>query len=129
MSDPTLFDEAPAYKRARPDQPETALEAAEANRAQRGRIRQRVADMLRRHGDMTDDELLAACRDLTSDRSSVAKRRGELMADGWVADTGRRRPNSNGRNVAVWTWLHTQRVPEPEPEPERCPTCGQEVRQ
>jgi hypothetical protein len=133
----TLLGETPVYKRARSGQPETAMVAAEANRAQRGRIRDRVAEVLRARGDhgATDDELLDCCRHLTSDRSSVAKRRGEWGQLGHVVDSGQRRTNPNGIATVSWVWVEhppAPGVPDSTPflhvDRPYCPMCGMSAR-
>ena len=127
-----LLAETPAHTRARRGQPDTALDAAAANRVQRGRIRDRVAEVLRARGDIgaTDDELLDCCRHLTSDRSSVAKRRGEWGQHGHVVDSAERRLNPNGIGTVVWRWVEHPPAPGvPDSTPfliarEWCPVCG-----
>jgi hypothetical protein len=64
-----------------------------------GSFRREVYDLLSRSGGMTDDEL-----EVVTGRShqSVSGARATLKKDGWVADSGKRRPNRYGNEAVVW---------------------------
>lgn len=49
--------------------------------------------------DWTDDELIVA---LGMTHQSVGPRRGELVAGGWLEDSGHRRPTRSGQAAVVW---------------------------
>jgi hypothetical protein len=105
VTDAVTPAESPAYHRARTGQPDTAHDAARANRPARRMIRERVRDLLRNNPDgLTDDELAELCADLTTIRHSVATRRGEWAQAGHVVDTGHRRRNARGSRCVVWAW-------------------------
>lgn len=51
-------------------------------------------------GGWTDDELIVTLR---MTHQSVGPRRGELVAGGWLEDSGLRRPTRAGLDAIVWT--------------------------
>ena len=98
---PTDDDETLGLVR-KPDH-DTSEEAAESilpSREQMKRVVWRLLDERPR----TDEELTLALHALGihSAHSSAGKRRGDLVAEGLVIDSGERRPNSNGRKMIVW---------------------------
>lgn len=106
-SQPTLFD---PIARARRSDPETSKDAAASVR----RIRESQADVLsvlRRHGPVSDEELLVryrfeqhregACIVPQSD-SGIRTRRAELVRLGAVIDSGLRGTTTSGRKTVLW---------------------------
>lgn len=81
--------------------PETQRQAAVLVYPETGSQRRRVLDAIVDAADdgMTDDELE---RGLGLRHQTASARRNELAADGWIEDSGRRRPTSSGRDAAVW---------------------------
>ncbi len=63
--------------------------------------RKRVLALIRKRGalGLTDDE---GERVLKMRASSYTPRRGELVSQGLIVDSGRRRPTESGRPAAVW---------------------------
>jgi predicted ArsR family transcriptional regulator len=97
----TLFDVSenrpgPSHHNA----PETSAQAAVANAPRSGTQRWRVLAALVRYGDWTDDDL---CDLLNLHGNAVRPRRGELVAAGFVEDSGVRRPSAMGNPAVVWT--------------------------
>jgi hypothetical protein len=82
---------------------DTSVEAAGAAATTRAQMKALVYRILA-EDCMTDQELLYAIRALgiPAAYSSPGKRRGDLVAEGLVIDSGDRRPNDNGRNMIVW---------------------------
>ena len=83
----------------RHDHPPTARRAAASAPVKTGR--ERVMLAIRDAGDdgMTDDEIA----DHTGMSPSTARpRRVELVAAGWVVNSGRERPSHTGRAMVVW---------------------------
>ncbi len=104
---PSLFD-TPTTARARTTDPDTSREAAESVRDLRG-SQQDVLKVLRRIGPATDAEILAAYGELAKSGfvrrqsvSGIRTRRSELVAYGYVRDSGRRQKLATGRNATVW---------------------------
>jgi len=83
---------------------ETSIEAAEAVLPSRQRMKALVYLLLAEKGPQTDEELTSSLRALGihAAHSSAGKRRGDLVDDGVVVDSGDRRPNVNGRRMIVW---------------------------
>ena len=84
--------------------PETSRQAAEANAPRSGTQRAKVLLALfgarSRHLGLTDDQI-AAETGLVG--NAVRPRRGELVADGFVEDSGERRSSWMGHPAVVWT--------------------------
>jgi hypothetical protein len=84
--------------------PETSGQAAEANFPRSGTQRARVLltiyrhQWLRGHG-LTDDEIASYSKQIGN---SVRPRRGELVRDGLVEDSGQRRGSNMGHPAVVW---------------------------
>ena len=90
----SLFD-------VRPTDPATSHEAAD--HAQKSKCRQAVLDTLSALGPMNDDRLVRCLAMFPP--GSVIKRRGELVRDGMVSDTGKRQNTQYGRLAIVWEAL------------------------
>lgn len=105
MTDPTPlpFDNrlGPSHHNA----PETSGQAAVANFPRSGTQRATVLDVIYRHswlrGHGLTDEEIATYAKLTG--NSVRPRRGELVRDGLVVDSGERRGTWMGNPAVVWT--------------------------
>lgn len=80
---------------------DTSRAAAASVRQDTARLRQIVHDFLRRCGPegATDEE---GDRVLGLGPNTYRPRRVELVAKGWVADSGRKRPTATGRLATVW---------------------------
>ena len=99
LTEPTLFDEPmPPHQR----HSDTSRAAAASVRSSAASIRARVLEYLQRQGPKgaTDDEVQRA---LNLPGSTQRPRRVELIRDGMVRDSGRKRPTSTGRAAAVFT--------------------------
>jgi predicted ArsR family transcriptional regulator len=79
--------------------PETSGQAAVANFPRSGTQRVRVLLALY-SADLTDDEI---AHDTRLVGNSVRPRRGELVADGLVEDSGKRASSNFGHPAVVWT--------------------------
>jgi CRP-like cAMP-binding protein len=79
---------------------DTSVSAAKAVAPSRVTNRAVALDLLRKHpGGLTDFELA----DLSGlQQNSIGKRRGELVAQGLVRDSGLRRPSTTGSPAIVW---------------------------
>jgi hypothetical protein len=86
---------------SREEDPATSALAAKANRVHKARLRQLVlqAHQAAANG-LTDDELHVIYPD--QDQRSLAKRRGELSAEGVIVDIGLRRRTRRGSSAIVW---------------------------
>lgn len=96
----TLFDVSedrpgPSHHNA----PETSAQAALANAPRSGTQRARVLAALVRYGGMTDDDIGTL---LNLSGNAVRPRRGELVAAGFVKDSGDRMPSDMGNPAVVW---------------------------
>lgn len=85
---------------ARPTDPGTCWGAAKAYPAARASLRDAVLALHREHRGLTDDDLSALMPDQLV--GSLSKRRGELVADGLLVDSGRRRRTRRGCHAIVW---------------------------
>lgn len=81
------------------DHPETSHYAAGRVLPKTGTQRGRVLEAIRRHGGLTDEEIVAL---LDMNPSSVRPRRQELQKAGWIEDSGERRPTMSGAQAIVW---------------------------
>jgi hypothetical protein len=81
--------------------PETERKAAIAVYPRTGTARRRVLDHIAAAGEhgSTDEEASLA---LQMRLYTAAPRRKELVDDGWVEDSGKRRPTATGTDAAVW---------------------------
>lgn len=81
--------------------PETEREAAIMAYPSSGTKRKAVLDFLVERGDQgaTDEEVSIA---LDMRLYTAAPRRNELLRDGWIVDSGRRRRTTTGSPAAVW---------------------------
>lgn len=97
LSDPGAVLSDPASHHGR----ETEKAAAYANRPRAGSQRLRVLEAIARAGvqGRTDEELEDR---LEMRRPSPGNRRGELVAGGWVRDSGQRRKTKSGSSAVVW---------------------------
>jgi hypothetical protein len=82
---------------------DTSRIAAERIYPKTGTMRGRVAGILRATGPhgLTDEEIQAR---LKMSGNSERPARGQLVRDGWVKDSGRRRNQTNGNPAIVWIW-------------------------
>lgn len=97
---------------ARPTDPETSHEAAEALGLDPDKLRRSQADVywvLARHGAMTDAELIVVMNTLArqglvahQSHSGIRTRRAELVRRGSVVDTGKRDTMPSGRSAIIW---------------------------
>lgn len=104
MTDLTLFDTGAA----RASDPDTSHAAAAR---QRGGARPAILAAYRAHGPMCDDELAAVLPDFYP--PTVKSARTRLSNDGFLVDTGDRRPSVRGCAQIVWAlvpWRPTQTV-------------------
>jgi hypothetical protein len=81
--------------------PETERRAAIEVYPRSGTARRRVLDYIAASGDRgaTDEEISLALR---MRLYTAAPRRNELLRDGWVEDSDRRRRTTTGARAAVW---------------------------
>jgi len=79
---------------------DTSIAAARSAASSAGKSRALALEILRNHPKgLTDFELA----DLAGmQQTSIGKRRGELVAQGLVRDSGRRRPSTTGSPAIVW---------------------------
>lgn len=78
---------------------ETSEEAAENIAPRLSRLRQRVYDTLRSFGPLTDEDL---CNVTGLSASTVRPRRGELVDEAFVVDSGERRKVASGNRATLW---------------------------
>lgn len=84
----------------RRDAPDTSRHAALRALPKSGTQRARVLNLLRNVQDgLTDEQMQAA---LALSPNSQRPRRVELVAGGWVKDSGERRPTAMGCESIVW---------------------------
>lgn len=97
---PSPDEPAPGLFHTTPSGGEQAAAAAQFPKS--GTDRRRVLDHLAVCGDdgATDEEISMA---LSMRLYTAAPRRNELVTEGWVVDSGRRRPTTTGSAAAVWT--------------------------
>ena len=89
----------PAYVRGS----ETSKEAAESIREKAPSMKQRVSAVLEsRANGLTDEELEQI---LEWRHQTVSARRRELVLEGAVKDSGRKRPTTSGRNATIWVFI------------------------
>lgn len=101
MTQPTLFPVEPLP----PCQPHSATSRAAAEQIEptAGTLRAAVRDWLRARPDgATDEEMQDG---LAMSPSTQRPRRIELVAAGWVRDSGRTRPTRSGRKAVVWEFV------------------------
>lgn len=81
--------------------PETERLAAIRAYPDSGTKRRQVLDYIARQGERgaIDEEI---AQGIPMHHYTAAPRRTELVRDGWVVDSGRRRPTSTGALAAVW---------------------------
>lgn len=100
---PTLFERPDPARQATTTgaaHPETSRQAAERVMPRTGTQRRRVLAALQGFPDgMTDEELQTR---LGLRLQSEIPRRFELVRDGWVKDSGRRRQTSSGAQAIIW---------------------------
>jgi hypothetical protein len=102
---PSLFDTPPPGRApgARATDPDTSWAAASDARRNASTHRARALAMLRAHpAGLTDFELADL---LGVGQTSIGKRRGELRDQGFVVDSGVRRPAPSGSAAIVWRAL------------------------
>lgn len=88
--------------------PETQRLAAISVYAKSGTQRRQVLDLIAASTDRgrTDEELESILR---GRHQAVSARRNELVRDGWIVDSGRRRKTTSGRLAVVWVLTDTAR--------------------
>ena len=79
--------------------PETQRQSAILIYPRTGTWRLRVLNAIANHGGATDEELYAITG---GDENTVRPRRNELMNDGWIEDSGRRRRTPSKKDAVVW---------------------------
>lgn len=89
------------WPRARQSDPATSHQAARDATPNAGTHRARALAALRAAGPrgLTDFELADR---LGLQQTSAGKRRGELRDQGWVVDSGQKRPAPSGSSAIVW---------------------------
>jgi hypothetical protein len=82
----------------------TSCAAAEAVKPDAKRMRQMVYDAIKSAGDdgLTDEEMFAV---VGLRHNSARPRRIDLMHDGLVRDSGRKRAGSSGHPATVWVYV------------------------
>ena len=92
----STYPDAPGHRNV-----DTSLAAANALAPKLGRLQRMAAHAIRDAGahGLTADELAARLR---MDRWSFKPRTSELRRKGLIRDSGRRRPNSTGKQAIVW---------------------------
>ena len=83
--------------------PDTSVEAAHRIEPRSGTQRQYVLAELSTSypGGMTDEELQG---ELEMNPASQRPRRGELVEQGWIEDSGQRRKTASGMDAIVWRY-------------------------
>lgn len=91
----SLLDYRPPAQRHSP----TSVAAAESIRSAIGPLHAQILDFLADHGPATDEEMQLG---IPMAPNTQRPRRIELVASGYMADTGTVRANRSGRKAAVW---------------------------
>lgn len=92
------------YAMVRATDPVTSLLAAQKASVNAATLRARCLETLRAHpAGLTDFELADV---IGSQQTSAGKRRGELVAQGLVCNSGLRRPSPSGSPSIVWKAVH-----------------------
>ena len=89
----------------------TQLEAYEAIQEQAPTIRERVLDLFREYGAMTDEDMIDIYHALYGTRTketTIRARRIEACAAGLLRDTGGTKRNRSGLNAILWDLEETQ---------------------
>lgn len=88
----------------RPQNPAPSRQAAERVEPRLGTLQWRVLRLLRVHGPSTQHHIIERYRALFGPvaESTVRTRVSELVASGWVYDTGRTETLPHGREATVW---------------------------
>lgn len=79
---------------------ETSEDAADSIKPRAGSMRQAVLEFIIRNGGATDEQIQIA---LDMSNNSERPRRRELVQQGLVVDSGKRRLNRSGCKAIVWT--------------------------
>lgn len=92
----TQYPDSPGHRRV-----DTSASAASALSPVLGTLQSAVLSAIRAAGEhgLTTNELAAK---LCIDRGSIQPRTSELRRMGRIIDSGRRRPNANGKKAIVW---------------------------
>ena len=92
----STYPDAPGHRNV-----ETSIAAANALAPSLGRLQRMASAAIRDAGahGLTADELAAR---LDMDRWSIQPRTSELRRKGIIRDSGRRRPNTTGKQAIVW---------------------------
>ena len=92
----STYPDAPGHRSV-----DTSIAAAEDLAPKLGRLQRMAETTIRDAGPrgLTADELSAR---LDMDRWSIQPRTSELRRKGLIRDSGRRRPNSTGKQAIVW---------------------------
>jgi hypothetical protein len=103
MPQDSLFDPPDPHHLARPSDPETSHEAAKSLRQVKiTETRQRILNLLKASSEgLTDGEIASYLGNVAS-LSGLRTRRAELVAGGYVVDSGARRQTPAGRRSIVW---------------------------
>ncbi len=108
VDQPSLPWDRPPVDRAAPGkyqqqgQSSSSRIAAERVRPRSGTQRAKVLHLLMYEGPMTDEEMQER---LVMSANTQRPRRVELVQQGWVRDSGLRRPTSTGQDAVVWTFI------------------------
>lgn len=100
----------------RRDAPDTSVQAEQRNLPREGTQRWRVLLLLQAaHPDgLTDEEMQTQ---LGMNANTQRPRRVELVRDGWLEDSGYRRPTRGGDPAIVWRYVPDRIVEEPAEKP------------
>lgn len=83
---------------------------------------------LEEKGAMTDEEIARAVSPIIlgdASPSGLRTRRSELVEQGLIVDSGRRKRLSSGREAVVW--VSAKGSPKREPTRGGCPECGEQL--
>jgi hypothetical protein len=94
---------------------DTSVDAAESVVRGASTLRNLIHRLLLEYGDQTDDTLRDRVRILGYNYgySTTEKRRGELVSQGRVIDSGSRERNARGRQMILWHGLKDGELPLP----------------
>lgn len=116
-----MTEQQTTYKRVRPRDPHTSWQAAaEQTEGKMAALQVLIHDVLSiSSAGLTDDQLIERIEaaGYPCSPSGVRSRRAELVAAGWVIDSGLQRRSKAGRAATVWrVTTSSDRIAEPEPE-------------
>jgi hypothetical protein len=94
MSSQPLLDWVPYVRGS-----DTSRDAAESMRPHVTPLQQKVRDYLLEHGPSTDEEMQAG---IPMGANTQRPRRVELVAKGYVVDSGKTRTGTSGKQAVIW---------------------------